>query len=114
MAEIAFTTAQTRRGNDLQSANFASKQAVLLANGDTTPWQLCFEEFSVFMSDNTTGTVTVELAFKNDKSDAFALDTQTETERGANYEFTGFAWVRLVRTANTGSNPRVTLSYRED
>lgn len=114
MAEAVAATVQARTQNSYDSGSYISKQSTLAADADTTPWQKVFEEFSVFIKDGTTFTMSIQMAFKDDKSDAFIIDTQDASQRSANYQFTGYGWVRAVRTAATGTNPTVTLNCRED
>ena len=114
MAEAVYANAIASTPNDLDGGNFTSKQTVLESDADTTPWIKVFQNFSLFIKDGTTYTMTVQLAFLTNKSDAFDLATQTEDERGAEYQFTGYAWARVVRTAATGTDPTVTFNYREN
>jgi hypothetical protein len=114
MPEAVFTTSRQILGNDLSSGNFAALAATLADDGDTTPWTKVFQSFTIAHKNATTVLLTIEMAFLDDKSDAAVVDTQAETEPVADYQFTGYAWIRVTRTAATGTDPLVTINYRKD
>lgn len=87
-----------------------ARSVTFVADNDVSAWLYVNGNVTVRITGGTTFTIEMHQAVKSDQTDDTVIDTQVETQRGADYTFNGPCWLQLKLTAHTGTLPTARVS----
>lgn len=88
--------------SDGYGSNRRNVKATLTSANDVTTWLACEGPLNILVDGGTTFTIEVYRATEVDFSDDVLVDTQTEAQRAAYYDFRGSGYVMIKLTAVAG------------